>query len=247
MPISNSPELLIIADDDLTYGINHGYYPEMSLQIKTGVLEICSVDTDFSKYNLSKMPLGNGKDIYVRNPYANKYVYMWESDILDTLINDKSYAIKEVLVRMGARHITLIENTKDTTSSTTQINNRAKVKFAEVNVDSNYERHSSVNISSQIESHDVNRQAKSAVDVESFMRKYGLLGDSKLLMLLDRLKEDKLLHGTEKYSVSFCTELESALNIAANINFKLFSNKLDFSHKNNHIHTITKELMIEFD
>ena len=38
------------------------------------------------------MPLGNGKYIYVRNSYANKYVYMWESDILDTLINNKSYA-----------------------------------------------------------------------------------------------------------------------------------------------------------
>jgi len=172
---------------------------------------------------------------------------MEETDIRESLINDKSYAIKEILVMMGAKHITLIENTKDTTNSTTQIEDHASVKFAKVNVNTNYELNSSVNISSLIESHDVNRQAKSAEDVESFMKKHGLWGDSGLLMLLERMKKDKLLHGTEKYSVSFCTELESALNIAAGINYKLFSNELDFSHKKNKVHIITSELKIEFD
>lgn len=246
MTDNNSPELLIVADDDLFYGINHGYYPEMSQQAKTGVIKICPI-SESSLYNLSKKPLGNGKDLYIRSPYTNTFVSIWESDILDTLIDQKSYAIKEVLVWMGAKHISLAEKTKDSINNKTHIEDQASFKMLKAKVGSNYEITSSVNISSQIESHDPNRQAKSSDDIEKLMKKYGLFGDAKLKMLLDRIENDGQLHGTEKYSVTFCSELKSALDLAVNINFKLFSNELNFSHESTRVHTITKELEIKFD
>lgn len=247
MEKENKPELLIIADDDLAYGINHGYYPEMEEQIHHGNLEVSSINSDHRPFNLTKRPLGNGKDIYVRNPYADSYVSLWDSGILNDFINTKSLAIKEVLVRMGAKHICLKEETKDIDSSKTTINAKASLKLATINGGGSYKRCSSANVKSQIESHDPSRQTKSVDKVEEFMKIHGLIGDSTLKMLLDRLKEDGSLHGIEKYSVTYCSEIENALNIAANINFKLFSSELDLSHEHNHVHTMCKEIEIIFD
>ena len=79
------------------------------------------------------------------------------------------------------------------------------------------------------------------------MKDNGIIGDAKLMMLLNRLKEDGKIYGTEKYSVTYCSEIKTALNIAAGINYKLFSNELDLSREKNHVHTMTKELEIVFD
>jgi len=60
------------------------------------------------------------------------------------------------------------------------------------------------------------------------------------------LKEDGQLHGTEKYEVTYLSEIKNALNIAANVNYQLFNDTLDFSKEHNHVHTISKTLEINF-
>ena len=54
--------LLIIADDDLSYGINQGYYPDMTKAIDLGNLTVCplsNVDNLIEHdIHLSARPIG---------------------------------------------------------------------------------------------------------------------------------------------------------------------------------------------
>ena len=92
--MEEKPSLLIIADDDLSYGIDKGYYSDLSNAIKLNNLAVYPLDkvpslTD-KDIRLSEKPIGNGEDVYLRNPYANNYVSMKNSDILNTFIETKS-------------------------------------------------------------------------------------------------------------------------------------------------------------
>lgn len=239
------PELLIIANEELAYGMKLGYYPDFLQNIKSGNLAVLSME-EATKENLSKLPLGNGMDFYIYNPYFDQYVCMWDSDILNKLVSDKSYAIKEALVRMGAKDIILKEDASDSDSSHYNIQNNASLQLANADISTDYNYSSSVNLKSCIESHDDYRTPKEFSIVKEFMIKHGLWGDAKLRLLLERLKEDGQLSGHERYEVTYLSEIKSALNIAANINYQLFNDTLDFSKTNNHIHTITKTLDINF-
>lgn len=239
------PELLIVTNEELTYGMENGYCPDFSQNIKNGNLSVLSLD-EARNENLSKRPLGNGMDFYVYNPYNNQYVCMWDSDILNKFVSDKSYAIKEALVRMGAKDIILKEDMSDSDNTHYNIQNKASLQLANADVSIDYESSSSVNLKSCIESHDINRKPKEYQKVKDFMIKHGLRGDTKLNLLLERLKEDGQLSGTEKYEVTYLSEIKSALNIAANINYQLFNDTLDFSKTHNHVHTISKTLEINF-
>lgn len=239
------PELLIVANEELSYGMKHGYYPDFLHNIKSGNLDVLSME-EATQENLSKRPMGNGMDFYIYNPYFDQYISMWDSDILNKLVSDKSYAIKETLVRMGAKDIILKEETSDSESTHYNIQNKTSLELANADVSIDYDYSSSVNLKSYIESHDVNRIPKEYLKVKEFMIKHGLWGDAKLRLLLERLKEDGQLSGTEKYEVTYLSEIKNALNIAANINYKLFNDTLDFSRTHNHVHTISKTLEINF-
>lgn len=240
------PELLIIADKDTLYGIEHHYYDDISRAIENGALAVSTIKDYPNKYTLSKHPVGNGMDCYVWNPSANAYLYLLSGDVLSTLINDKSFAIKEALVRMGAKDITLVEQTTDKDHVKTDVHNNFSCQMANADISGNFEGDNVVDIKSEVESHDPNRVAKPYEQVRDFMLTHGLCSDAKLMMLLDRLKQDGELHGTERYTVTYLGEIKSALNIAATIDYKLFNDKLDFSHEHNHVQTISKTLEINF-
>lgn len=99
---------------------------------------------------------------------------------------------------------------------------------------------------SSIESHDPNRKPKAYQEIVDFMVSHGLSNDSKLLLLAERLKNDGRISGIEKYEVTYCSEIASALKIAASIDYKMFSDNLDFSVEHNHVHIIKKSLEINF-
>ena len=242
--------LLIIADDDLSYGINQGYYPDMTKAIDLGNLTVCplsNVDNLIEHdIRLSEKPIGDGEDVYLRNPYANYYVSMKDSNILNTFIETQSYAIKEVLVKMGAKDIVLKESVHDKNTSRYEVNNEMGINVVKAKINGNYLNEITVDMKSSIESHDPNRKPKTYQEIVDFMVSHGLSNDSKLLLLAERLKTDGRISGIEKYEVTYCSEIASALKIAASIDYKMFSDNLDFSVEHNHVHTIKKSLEINF-
>lgn len=247
--MEEKPSLLIIADDDLSYGIDKGYYSDLSNAIKLNNLAVYPLDkvpslTD-KDIRLSEKPIGDG-EVYLRNPYANNYVSMKNSDILNTFIETKSYAIKEALVKMGAKDIVLKESVHDKNTSRYEVNNEMGINVVKAQINGNYLSDITVDMKSSIESHDPNRKPKPYQEVVNFMVSHGLSNDSKLLLLAERLKTDGRISGIEKYEVTYCSEIANALKIAASIDYKMFSDNFDFSVEHNHVHIIKKSLEINF-
>lgn len=248
--MEEKPSLLIIADDDLSYGIDKGYYSDLSNAIKLNNLAVYPLNkvpslTD-KEICLSEKPIGDGEDVYLRNPYANYYVSMKDSNILNTFIETKSYAIKEVLVKMGAKDIVLKESVHDKNTSRYEVNNEMGINVVKAKINGNYLNEITVDMKSSIESHDPNRKPKTYQEIVDFMVSHGLSNDSKLLLLAERLKTDGRISGIEKYEVTYCSEIASALKIAASIDYKMFSDNLDFSVEHNNVHIIKKSLEINF-
>lgn len=242
--------LLIIADDDLSYGINQGYYPDMTKAIDLGNLTVYPLSNidNLKEHDirLSAQPIGDGEDVYFRNPYDNCYVSMKDSDLLNIFVETKSYAIKEALVLMGAKDIVMKESVHDKDSQNYESNNRMGNNIAKAEINGKCVNEVSVDMTSTVESHDPNRKPKSYKEVVDFMNSHGLASDPKLRLLCERLKSDGRISGLEKYEISYCSEIAQAINIAAKIDYKLFSANLDFSSEHNHVHIIKKSLEINF-
>lgn len=215
--------LLIIADDDLSYGINQGYYPDMTKAIDLGNLTVYPLSDVHNlkdhDIHLTAQPMGEGEDVYFRNPYDNCYVSMKDSDLLNTFVETKSYAIKEALVLMGAKDIVMKESVHDKDSQNYESNNRMGNNIAKAEINGKCVNEISVDMMSTIESHDPNRKSKSYKEIVDFMNSHGLASDSKLRLLCERLKSDGKISGIEKYEISYCSEIAQAINIAAKIDY----------------------------
>ena len=146
--------LLIIADDDLSYGINQGYYPDMTKAIDLGNLTVYPlsnvVNLKEHDIQLSAQPIGDGEDVYFRNPYANCYVSMKDSDLLNTFVETKSYAIKEALVLMGAKDIVMKESVHDKDSQNYESNNRMGNNIAKAEINGKCVNEVSVDMTSTV-------------------------------------------------------------------------------------------------
>ncbi len=250
------PQLLIIDryDGDLKNGIKLGYYPKFIEPIQNGTLNIISAK-EAKKYNLMSPPKGEGKDFYVGNPSADNFLPMLESEgnqlnaeMMRTLVVDKSFAVKEALVWMGAKDITLKSDAEDKDNIIIGLKNKLGLKRFGLGLgtDVDYSSSTFMSIKSNIESHDSNRRPESVEKIKEFMIKHGLDKDTSLVMLLERLKQQGKLSGVEKYVVKFYNEIESALNIAVSIDYKLFNDTLNFSRLHKHTKSINKEIEINF-
>lgn len=244
------PQVLIIADNDRKYGIDNGYYPQMTEALKSGQLEIVSVD-DFKKKQImtTTTPLFNGGDFYLRNPYIGNYISLDDKDILNKLIKSKNIQVKETLIRMGAKSVSLYEETSDIDKTNVKFSGNANIKLAHANIDANYDNKISVNIKSELaftEDPECPNQPRNYESVKKYIFDHGLGGEDDLVAWLERLKEDGKLIGTEKLSVTYFSELQNALRITSSIDYKLFNAELDFSLEHNHVHTITKTLSVNF-
>lgn len=245
----NKPELLIVADEILAYGINQKYYPSMDNALAIGKIAIVPLESDLDKYNLTQSPTGDGSDVYVLNPYANNYALLWDPQILDTFITDKSFAIKEALGKMGAKRVTIKKDIKDEDSTKIKLKDsvEAKMSLAKGNVNAEFDRKQSVNIESIIEYHDPNRKARPTEEIRQFLKDHGLMSEGKLTLLLERLETEGEIHGSEKYTTTFCSELANAFKLGSTVDCKLFNNNLDLSVTSNHVHAVSETLEIEFD
>ncbi|MBR6869760.1 MAG: hypothetical protein IKM93_08090 [Bacteroidales bacterium] len=244
------PDILIIADEDTVYGVEHGYYPDLTKSVQDGNLMVLGYDNwrNNTDILLKERPLCKGEDVYIRNPYTNRYIKASDNELLDIFCEEKSLVIKEALVMMGAKHIIVEDNVFDKEQKNkgfkARLSNNAKGIGGSLNT--SFSRTESLNIKNQIESEDPNRIPKSYHEVSDFMDNHGLNNDTKLCLLRDRLKRDGKLTGKEHYTLTYLNEINSALNVLSSIDYKIFSGSLDFSLEHNHIHSISKKLIIEF-
>ena len=241
--------VLIVADEDIANGIQKGYYPELTKKVEDGILTVIGYDSyqNIPEIQLLSKPLRNGEDVYILNPYTNKYILHSDNELLDKFCIDKAYAVKEALVRMGAKRIVVENEFKERDQHNTEGKTKVGVcSKGQGSLTTTFSRFSTINLESQLTSEDPDRIPKPYSDVKSFIENNGLSNDSRLGFLLNRMKEDGKLHGKEEYTLEYFNEVSFALNVLSTLNLSLFSSSLDFKLEHNHIHRISSKLSIEF-
>lgn len=243
-PLAN---ILVVADEDKINGVEKGYYPTLKESLDNGNLLLLPYgEWRNTSLKLKTNPKGDGTDVYILNPYTGCYISSLDNELLDTFCSDKNAVIKEALVRMGAKHIIVKEEIKDKNKLNASLGAGANGGTYRGSLTSQFSRLSSVELKTSIESHDPDRIPMSSQKVEEFLKSHGLIYDTKLALLAERLSETGKLSGREKYTVWYLNEVQFALSILANVDYKVFSANLDFSLEHIHLHTFSQKLDIRF-
>ncbi|MBP9995621.1 MAG: hypothetical protein KBT67_11935 [bacterium] len=245
------PQILIFVDDDFQYGLEQGMYPDLANKTKFGTVQVENLSSyKESLWNVNTPPSGD-KDIYFLNPYTEQYLAIGsvaeDNDSLTMkLVMDKSSVIKEVFVKMGAKRITLVDTIKDNDKSETHGGFSGGNNVIGGGGNMEYNKELSVEINNIIKSHDPEREPKPYEEVKQYVIDHGLGDDGQIKSLLDRLKSDGRISGTEEYDCTFLSELKSSLKIAAHIETPSIHGSADFGNTHSHIHEITKKITLEF-
>lgn len=242
-------ELLIVVNDTKASGIKKNYYPELTTLIKRGALTILS----YSEYEecrrtrsglrLLDKPLFNDEDVYMYNSYSRSYIKTTNQNLLMSFCVDKNIAVKEALVRMGAKLIKIKEEYSDNNT----INISGKINGKIINTNTDYKKLDVKKFKTAIESEDSNRISMKDLNlIRTYLLDHGLGEDTLLNAFCKRLEDGLNLSGTEDFHITYLNEVDSALEILSTIDSRYINASLDFTRNNNYIQQITMELHIEF-
>lgn len=247
MQTEQRSQLLIFADEDIINGMNYGYYDELEKRVNRGEIKIANIsDVEKHPINPQTKPNGNGADIYVWNAYDCRYESVFNPDIVNVFVRSKSRAVKEALEMMGAKHILLKSSKgfeeKSSTKGEMNINAPLKAKFS---ISGKKADQLNVNIKEEIETFNYNTPKKYD-EIKAYMSVHGLMDDQQLLSYLEKIEKDGELHKKEKYTLTYLSEVQSAINILSNMQCKIFNGNIDFSAETTYVSTQTESLEIDF-
>ena len=240
-------DLLMVVGKQYLNGLNKGWYDKsVTNDVKRRVEFVDQEDIVNSNITLHTTPTYRGKDLYIKDSHSNVYVSMDDDNIEKLFITSQCNAVKEALVRMGAKRITIKKTVKDTDKEETELNGNAKHALVKGEVHVGWDKSTSINLQGMISSEDPNRKPKPFADVMAFINEHGLANDTFLTMLADRLRCDERLSGKEEMTVNWLCELKSSWNFAVDIKAKLVNAHADAMHKKEHIHEFTSVIEVDF-
>lgn len=240
-------DLLMVVGKQYLNGLNKGWYDKsVTNDVKRRVEFVDQDDIVNSNITLHTVPTYRGKDLYIKDSHSNVYVRMDDDNIEKLFITSQCNAVKEALVRMGAKRIAIKKTVKDVEKEETEVNGNAKHAFVKGEVHVGWDKSTSINLQGMISSEDPNREPKPFADVMAFINEHGLANDTFLTTLAERLKCDERLSGKEEMTVNWLCELKSSWNFAVDIKAKLVNAHVDAMHKKEHIHEFTSVIEVDF-
>lgn len=240
-------DLLMVVGKQYLNGLKKGWFDKsVTNDVKSRVEFVDQNDIVNSNITLHTTPTYRGKDLYIKDSHSNVYVSMDDDNIEKLFITSQCNAVKEALVRMGAKRITIKKTVKDTDKEETELNGNAKHALVKGEVHVGWDKSTSINLQGMISSEDPNRKPKPFADVMTFINEHGLANDTFLTMLADRLRCDERLSGKEEMTVNWLCELKSSWNFAVDIKAKLVNAHADAMHKKEHIHEFTSVIEVDF-
>jgi len=240
-------DLLMVVGKQYLNGLNKGWYDKsVTNDVKRRVEFVDQDDIVNSNITLHTVPTYRGKDLYIKDSHSNVYVSMDDDNIEKLFITSQCNAVKEALVRMGAKRITIKKTVKDVEKEETAVNGNAKYALVKGEVHVGWDKSTSINLQGMISSEDPNREPKPFADVMAFINEHGLANDTFLTTLAERLKCDERLSGKEEMTVNWLCELKSSWNFAVDIKAKLVNAHADAMHKKEHIHEFTSVIEVDF-
>lgn len=240
-------------DEDFLWGIQEGMYPELSTMIKAGQIEVANYAQVNSRMDIHT--IGNPNDFYILDPYTQQYKLVMVQgdklssikDMLTAMVTSKANAIKETLVRLGAKHTTVRNNTKHLNNNDVNGNvhgGKGPVK-AELHTESTKEL--SITAESKLVSKDPNRKALSVESTKEYIYSHGLGCEPLLVGLWERYRDCGELTGVEDYEFTFLSEVKSSLSIAASVSTPSFNAGADINIKSNTIQEFSLTVHVNFD
>jgi len=240
-------DLLMVVGKQYLNGLNKGWFDKsVTNDVKRRVEFVDQDDIVNSNITLHTVPTYRGKDLYIKDSHSNVYVSMDDDNIEKLFITSQCNAVKEALVRMGAKRITIKKTVKDVEKEETAVNGNAKYALVKGEVHVGWDKSTSINLQGMISSEDPNREPKPFADVMAFINEHGLANDTFLTTLAERLKCDERLSGKEEMTVNWLCELKSSWNFAVDIHAKLVNAHADAMHKKEHIHEFTSVIEVDF-
>ena len=184
-------DLLMVVGKQYLNGLKKGWFDKsVTNDVKSRVEFVDQNDIVNSNITLHTVPTYRGKDLYIKDSHSNVYVSMDDDNIEKLFITSQCNAVKEALVRMGAKRITIKKAVKDVEKEETAVNGNAKHAIVKGEVHVGWDKSTSINLQGMISSEDPNREPKPFADVMAFINEHGLANDTFLTGLADRLKCD---------------------------------------------------------
>ena len=240
-------DLLMVVGKQYLNGLKKGWFDKsVTNDVKSRVEFVDQNDIVNSNITLHTVPTYRGKDLYIKDSHSNVYVSMDDDNIEKLFITSQCNAVKEALVRMGAKRITIKKAVKDVEKEETAVNGNAKHAIVKGEVHVGWDKSTSINLQGMISSEDPNREPKPFADVMAFINEHGLANDTFLTLLADRLRCDERLSGKEEITVNWLSELKSSWNFAVDVKAKLVNVHADAMHRKEHIHEFTSVIEVDF-
>lgn len=243
-------ELLLVADGDLEYGVNHGFYSEF----RKDNVSVVSIDApDF----LRQVPFHSScptrvNCLYALDVYSNSYVLIAddnqnEVDSSDIFADTQAEALRQALLMMGAKEISM-GNTCDTTrsaSNNVHASGGNLIVNADVNVD--YSSDASARFSQKVVGRFPANKPVSVDEVERFINQRRLRGSMPMLScFLDLMRRGCLEGATQEITVDVFKERNTALDIAVGLNIKVLGFQTNFKRKTRQTDHVTKTFCVKF-
>ena len=107
-------DLLMVVGKQYLNGLKKGWFDKsVTNDVKSRVEFVDQNDIVNSNITLHTVPTYRGKDLYIKDSHSNVYVSMDDDNIEKLFITSQCNAVKEALVRMGAKRITIKKAVKD--------------------------------------------------------------------------------------------------------------------------------------
>ena len=243
------PKVLVLADDDYVNGVKKGYYPEHDTLRENNNLEFITLREARNNADLWKLDKTDKEEaVFILDPYTQGYIRTDNKDLHRTIITNKAIAFQRALLNMGAHCVILTKMVHDAKNSTIDSGlHGGKKGIFGANASVKHENGEVIDLSGKLCTLKKNNTPKSVENVKKQLIDTGLINDSFLRDLFDEFRETGKLSENKKVEFHFKSELDSALDIAANIDYGAIGGGINVGIKKKEIHEVNQSLIVYFD
>ena len=243
-------KVMIIANDDFVGGVEKGYYNE-EYEDQIECRNLCFMTRDEAlklqrENTITNIPRFDG-EVFIWNPYKQMYIPVSESNLEENFITAEAIGIKRALQNMGAHCVILEEEIKDSKEKNTNVHIDAKAGLKGGAIDTHINNSVSINLRTSLRFLYPQNHPIDISKIKDYLTDTGLINNDYIRDFFKRIQEDGVLHGTEFMEIRFLSDLKSAVDIAANLDYGPIEANIKFSYDNIHIHEQVKTLRIYFD
>lgn len=245
----SKPKTLVLADDDFVNGVKKGYYPEYDSQRRANNLEFVSLSEVIENPELWQLDKTDKEEaVFILDPYTQTYIRTDNSDLYRTVITDKAIAFQRALLNMGARCVILTKMIHEAKKETSNVEtNGGKKGLFNFKGTANLKKGEEIDLSAKLCTFRKENNPKSIENVKKHLLETGLMNDPVLKDLFNELAETGKINEFKRIDFHFKSELDSALDIAASLDYGPISGSLSVSREQFKTYEIRQSLTVYFD